>query len=1512
MRLAVFSRATILTTVLWLFACPLPAEVIINEIMYNPDQLQGSDDDFEWVELYNTGPGAQYIGGWQLWDGNPQNDPFVIPSNFELAAGEYLVLCRNLGFIYFTYGITNATGNYDFGLSNDGETVFLLDGGGSTIDQVPFNDRYPWPFQPDGDGPSLERINPLAPSDDPHNWAPSVPVRDHGTPGMPNSLYSDGTPSPIVINELHYHPASRSENDEYVELYNNSGSSVNLGGWEFSNGISFTFPPGVTVGAFEYLVVCKNQTFVRTNFGIENAVGDFSLDSSLSNGGETLVLRDNTGRLVDFVPFSDEQYWPARGDGYGPSIECINPGLPNHDPANWAASEVTRQWVYVETSPATPTGDILYFYLASEGEALLDDVTLIPEGGGDSVVSNGDFEMGDAGWVKYGNHSASTRVSSDFHSGTACLKIVSTGDGGGGEWRNYVGIPVPGILDGQNWVLSFWAKSLDGEPRLVARTANSRSTEGVYIAADLAEGGFVSTPGFENTASSGNLPPFIYHVRHTLNIPDTQHPTEVAATIKAAVVGMAPDGTLSRERIASVAVEYSAGDGWLQVPMYDDGLHDDGVAGDGEFAVGLPVQPCFTVVRYRIVAEDDQGALGISPRGDDMESTHAFFSVAPECYDPAPSPVLPIYSLFVSEENLQRLEQLGSRDDYVKGTFVYEGHVYDNVGVRWYGSFSERIAANKKSWRIKFNEYDELNGRDALILLGGDYTDPSLRGTAGIREVLTQKVFSYAGCANSETQHVRLELNGSYYGLMLQMERPDTDYLVRNNRDEDGDLFQGQSFPGQPASNMSLLPSYDDYAFAYDRKTNRLEPFDGLISLIEDLENLETAPDSEVEQFFYANLDVGKYASYLATVALTQNWVSPSRDYYLFYGKNPPTSEDTYLWEIMPWGGEHDWERPSLSVLNGIIGDNDYSLPNILRTRFLNNPALRQTFADRLRHLLDTTFTEPHLFSVVTLLQSRIGSAADYDRDQWWPEADSFAFHAAALKTNVVARRAFLYQWLDSIEGPGQPANLSPPDGSEYLSWPITLVASEFSGIAGSFHAASQWQVREETGLYSSPVWDSGEDAANLTSITVGAPLGAIDGSFFWRVKYKDDLGRWSVWSDETSFTTFLDTTPPEVASATCLPEVDDEVVVAFSEPVDPVSAETASNYLINGVNVPISAVLSPDGLTVVLTVSSDIPLNWLTISNVSDTASSPNVIAPNTEIPIEKLSSPPTKINFQPDSELTPDGYLKDGGAPFEEGRGYGWTADITDLAYVRNVHGDPRLDTLIAFGGEGSAWEIALPSPARYRVTVCLGDPASESVYSLSVENDWVVAGQYLPAGESREITKDVDLTDGRLTLYGGDLYKGTRITYVHVLPVSLDGDADLIDDVWEIAYFGSVEACDPGADPDGDGDSNYDEFLARTHPLSFIFEVVRIASSPLDPDWLEITWPHSPLHDSYMLQWSGDLATWTPFAPDQEDILIDGQTGTVTWTDKGTAPGMGGLPPGQVAKRFYAVKAPATQGL
>jgi len=114
--------------------------------------------------------------------------------------------------------------------------------------------------------------------------------------------------------------------------------------------------------------------------------------------------------------------------------------------------------------------------------------------------------------------------------------------------------------------------------------------------------------------------------------------------------------------------------------------------------------------------------------------------------------------------------------------------------------------------------------------------------------------------------------------------------------------------------------------------------------------------------------------------------------------------------------------------------------------------------------------------------------------------------------------------------GPNKPSNISPTNGAIDVSLTCTLQSSAFSDPNfGDTHAASQWQITATPGNYSSPVYDSGIDVVNKTSLTV--PGGTLTGNtiYYWRVRHQDNNSAWSDWSSTKSFTTLIP--PPTITS---------------------------------------------------------------------------------------------------------------------------------------------------------------------------------------------------------------------------------------------------------------------------------------------------------------------------------------------------------------------------------------------
>jgi len=139
----------------------------------------------------------------------------------------------------------------------------------------------------------------------------------------------------LIITEIMYNgPESGTDTTEFIEIYNNDTMSVNLNGYYFIEGVTYTFP-NVTIAAGDYFVVVYDSVKFLNAFGV-NAY-EWTSDG-LSNGGEDIILVTNNGDTVDVVDYDDGGVWPNSADGDGPSLSFCNYSLDNNNGANWSAS----------------------------------------------------------------------------------------------------------------------------------------------------------------------------------------------------------------------------------------------------------------------------------------------------------------------------------------------------------------------------------------------------------------------------------------------------------------------------------------------------------------------------------------------------------------------------------------------------------------------------------------------------------------------------------------------------------------------------------------------------------------------------------------------------------------------------------------------------------------------------------------------------------------------------------------------------------------------------------------------------------------------------------------------------------------------------------------------------------------------------------------------------------------------------------------------------------------------
>lgn len=156
-------------------------KVIINEICYNP---LDSRDCGDWVEFYNASDFDVDIGGWIFQDDNDDHR-YIFEEGMKIVAEGYLVLSNDLkAFKTYYPNVDNVIGIFAFGFSGSGELIRLYDDNDYLIDHVIYDDDYPWPTEPDGEGSTLELIDPDYDNALPESWKASS---GYGTPGEKNS-----------------------------------------------------------------------------------------------------------------------------------------------------------------------------------------------------------------------------------------------------------------------------------------------------------------------------------------------------------------------------------------------------------------------------------------------------------------------------------------------------------------------------------------------------------------------------------------------------------------------------------------------------------------------------------------------------------------------------------------------------------------------------------------------------------------------------------------------------------------------------------------------------------------------------------------------------------------------------------------------------------------------------------------------------------------------------------------------------------------------------------------------------------------------------------------------------------------------------------------------------------------------------------------------------------------------------------------------------------------------------
>jgi hypothetical protein len=972
--------------------------VVIHEIHYHPQESK----ELEFIELHNASAQAISLSGWSLDEGVKHR---FGPAD-EIAPGGFVVVCRNADLVAQQYGLDAGRLHWwvgSTGLDKGGEDIVLLDPTGAVVDAVRYDDDLPWDAGADGLGPSLQRLCPGGDSNSPTNWAAEPP-----TPQAPNAAVEcppPVLPAPAVaISEIHYHPFNDLDLEhEFVELTNATAAPIDLAGYCFSQGITFCFEESTVLASGEAIVVCRDQAAARAQFGDFRSAGDFI--GQLANGGERITLVDAQGGLVDSVSYRDSGEWPVAADGIGFSLEKIVLDATSDDAASWADSGSGQSqggeenW-QTATATGTATSSTLYFYLDEVGEMLIDDVSLVDVSNpGVNLVPNGGFNAGLSPWQGVGNHLNSrwSQAPGGTQFPEAALHLIADGQGSGSA--NSVRVNTVSALDqsgATTYRLTFSFKAISGSRGLLARLSVSTPSRGIYYQIGAGASGVVS-PGASNLTALAALPPFVSHVNRFPEEPDSSSGTWISARVRGGATRVVLRATLPG--------------GVREFEMLDDGLSNDGAAGDGVFGAEVPPQPHHTAVIFKIEAFSDDGSRIFPPSTDPM-GYRGFYVTN---YQPESG--LDAYNLIVPSANPRGWIGGLSCDVYSNISFAYRGTLYYNVGLRRRG---QSVCGTVKPFlKVRFHRGHEFQGQ-RKVNLQSLWTDKAL-----IREHMSWKLFEELSNPSCKQEFIRVHANGDYYGLFASLEHPDALWLERVGLNPDGNLYKAVASTEQQQAS---------YAAAYEKKTNEDGDFSDLASFLNAMHS--TAAGSLVS-FFRQNVDEDTVIDYQAANVLINNRDYPHKNHYLYHdlAKNRwmPTIWDVDLSYGKRWDGSYGgvlndgMDTPGITpwyttnVRGGGTG-------NHLLDKFFSQAGTyyRRAYLVRLWSNLHERYTIEFYDRRIAELQERLIDEQAEDFAEWGRSAATandptapaaFLPNIDRVKQHILSRRNYLINYLRTTEG---------------------------------------------------------------------------------------------------------------------------------------------------------------------------------------------------------------------------------------------------------------------------------------------------------------------------------------------------------------------------------------------------------------------------------------------------------------------------------------------------------------
>ncbi|MCB0754087.1 MAG: CotH kinase family protein [Flavobacteriales bacterium] len=410
------------------------------------------------------------------------------------------------------------------------------------------------------------------------------------------------------------------------------------------------------------------------------------------------------------------------------------------------------------------------------------------------------------------------------------------------------------------------------------------------------------------------------------------------------------------------------------------------------------------------------------------------------------------------------------QDIYIPATFEFNGTVWNNVSIRIRGDGSRTLP--KKSLKLRFNDGAYIDGRTSLNI-NAEYEDPTY-----IQQYLASRLMQESGQYCFTAEHVRVYLNGTFFGLYLLNEAVDERFFEIRGLDPNGATYKA-------ALDGSSLSIFDQPQYHWEQKTG---PDVNMADLQVLINELNSTPQAEFGNY----IDQSFNRSEVVNMITMNELLSLGSTYYHNYFMHHEPNADK--WMMLPW----DMDKTLLYYGSGFPyhrSSRVWEPDNPYHEKSIHDDQLLSEIRARIVTLESTIFNLAYVNPIIDSIQTVISASVAEDTTDNIPDVSFWNTKVNDYNGHFGNRASYLLTQIDeyprnfTVERIG----VAEPGGTMELHWTPSV-----SPISRPI--SYRFTLSDDPNIESNLIIET----PNITDTLVTVSLPATEGLYYYKVQAFD------------------------------------------------------------------------------------------------------------------------------------------------------------------------------------------------------------------------------------------------------------------------------------------------------------------------------------------------------------------------------------------------------------------------